>query len=217
MNIIGEYSIEFNIYTMFDVYPVMIENHNLITTKGYEFFMKKWYRDGMHQDIIYPVQMGYYHNNKFYERKNIDDTYSYELKNPTTGKYSSSVNYIDKDTYKQYWFDGTNFVDFNEKLSKICIGDIQYINDEKSKPLSTDTELYNSIAEYTIDNDGFKLNPKSLVMKCTLRKEDLDNTTEIGVKTNHGRLVSHDIHAPYHLPFGTDLTLEYVFKLDYEE
>ena len=42
--------------------------------------MKKWYRDGMHQDIIYPIQMGYYHNNKFYERKNIDDTYSYELK-----------------------------------------------------------------------------------------------------------------------------------------
>ena len=38
MNLVGEYTIQYNIYTMFDVYTVKIKNHNLITKKGYEFF-----------------------------------------------------------------------------------------------------------------------------------------------------------------------------------
>ena len=33
MKIIGEYSIEYNIFTMFDVYTVKIKNHNLITNE----------------------------------------------------------------------------------------------------------------------------------------------------------------------------------------
>ena len=211
MNIIGEYTIKYKIYTMFDVFDVEIKNNNLITENGYEFFLEKWYKDE-----LYPIQLGYYHNNKFFEEKNIDDTYSYELTN-SDGSYTTSMNYIDKDTYKQYKFDGENFVDFNEKLYKICLGNYEYLDDNRSKPLSSDVELYNPLNEYVVDDDGFILKSNELIMKCTLNKEDIDGTTEIGVKTNHGRLVSHDIHAPYNLAFGNDISLQYVFKLKKEE
>lgn len=213
MNIIGEYSLTYNIYTMFDVYTVKIKNHNLITKKGYEFFLKKWYKDE-----TFPIELGYYYNNNFYEQKNIDDTYSNELKDYNSNSYSTVRNYIDKDTYKQYRFDGENFVGFYEKLDKICIGNYNYLNEEVSKPLDYDTELYNPLREYRIDDTGeFVLNSNEIIMKCSMNKDDLDGTTEIGVKTNHGRLVSHDIHAPYNLPIGTDITFEYVFKLQKEE
>ena len=212
MNIVGEYSIQYNIYTMFDVYTVKIKNHNLITKKGYEFFLEKWYKDK-----IYPIKLGYYHDNNFYERKNIDDTYSYELSEDNYGTYSTTTNYIDKDTNKQYLFDGENFVDFNEKIEKICIGNYNYLDEERTKPSDNDAELYNPLHEYVVDNDGFILNSTSLVLKCTISKDELDGTTEIGVKTNHGRLVSHDIHAPYNLPLGNDMIVEYVFKLKKEE
>lgn len=212
MNIIGEYSIKYNIYTMFNVYEVEIKNHNLITKKGYEFFMQKWYKDE-----IYPIQLGYYHDNHFYERKFIDDTYDYDLKDVNYGEYSASTNYIDKDTNRQYLFDGEKFVEFGEKLEKICIGDYNYLDETRTKPSEYDTDLYNLVGEYVVDNDGFILNSMSLVLKCTINKEDLDGTTEIGVKTNHGRLVSHDIHAPYNLPLGNEMILEYVFKLKKEE
>jgi len=59
----------------------------------------------------------------------------------------------------------------------------------------------------------FVLKPTELLMRYEVSKEDLNGTTEIGVKTNHGRLISHDIHAPYNLPFGTNIILEYVFRL----
>ena len=50
-------------------------------------------------------------------------------------------------------------------------------------------------------------------MKYGVNSEELNGSTEIGVKTNHGRLVSHDVHLPYNLPFSSNVTLEYVFKL----
>lgn len=212
MNVIGNYSVQYNIYTMFDVYTVKIENHNLITKKGYEFFLKKWYKDD-----IYPIQLGYYHDNRFYEEKNIDDTYNYELSEYNNGSYSTTTNYIDRDTYRQYRFDGEKFIDFNEKLNKICIGNYNYLNETVSIPSDLDNELYNPLAEYEIEGEGFVLKGNELSMRYTIRKEELDGTTEIGIKTNYGRLVSHDIHAPYNLPFGTDIILEYVFKLDNEE
>ena len=212
MNIIGEYSIQYNLYTMFDVYQIKIKNHNLITKKGYEFFLKKWYTEE-----IYPIQLGYYHNNKFYEIKNIDDTYDYELNDYGEGSYSTTTNYIDKDTYRQYRFDGENFVEFNEKLEKICVGDYNYFDEESTKASDTDSELYSPVNEFEVDNGGFVLSNTQLKLQCTLNNEDIDGTTEIGVKTNHGRLVSHDIHAPYNLPYGDNIILEYVFKLAKEE
>lgn len=211
MNIIGEYSVVYNIYTMFDVYTVKVENHNLITRKGYEFFLKKWY-----QDEVYPIELGYYYENNFYEKKNIDGTYDFELSD-SDGLYDKNMNYIDKDTYKQYRFDGEKFVDFSEKLDKICLGNYPYLNETVTQPKDYDTELYSPTHEFKIDNTNFILNTTELVMECAVNKDDLDGTTEIGVKTNHGRLVSHDIHAPYNVPFGTDITLKYVFKLDKEE
>ena len=210
MKIIGEYSIEYNIYTMFDVYSVRITNYNLITKKGYEFFLKKVYKDD-----VFPIEMGYYHDNHFYEQKNSDDTYVHDLKEYTNGKYSTNMNYIDKSTYKQYRYIGENFVDFNEKLDKICIGKITYVNELKSKPSSDDTDLYKPFKELKVTN--FAHNISKLILKCDINKNDLNGTTEIGVKTNHGRLVSHDIHPPYNLPIGTTLTLEYVFKLSKED
>ena len=211
MNIIGEYTLKYDIYTMFNVYNVEIKNHNLITKSGYEFFLKKWYKD-----TIYPMLFGYYHENKFYESKNADGTYNYDMKD-YTGSYSTTTNYVDLDTYKQYKFDGENFVDFYEKLDKICIGDCSYIDEFNPLPSNLDKELYNPVDEHEITGDGFVWDNTKLILKCEVSKEDLDGTTEIGVKTNHGRLVSHDIHAPYNLPFGTNLILEYVFKLNKEE
>lgn len=208
MNVIGEYILQFDIFTMFDVFTVKIRNHNLITKNGYEFFLKKWY-----QDEIYPIILGYYHENRFYEQKNIDDTYNYELIEETSDSYNTKINYIDRDSHKQYRFDGENFVDFNEKLDKICIGDYTYLNESLSKPSDSDVELYAPIKEYKIDVDEFELNNKELLMKCDMKNDDLNGTTEIGVKTNHGRLISHDIHPPYNLPFETNITLEYSFKL----
>lgn len=211
MNIIGEYSIQYDIYTMFNVYNVKIKNHNLITRKGYEFFLKKWYKDE-----VYPFELGYYNEGDFYEQKNIDDTYSYKLSD-SDGLYSKSVNYIDRDTYKQYRWNGEEFVDFNEKLDKIIIGDYPYVNEVVSRPKDYDNNLYNQTYEYRVESDEFILNSTELVMKCTVNKEELDGATEIGVKTNQGVLVSHDIHAPYNLPFGTDIILEYAFKLEKED
>lgn len=207
MNIIGEYSIEYNIYTMFNVFRVVEINYNLITNEGYSFFLSKWYHDE-----VLPMEFGYYHDNKFYEQKNIDDTYEYELNNYSDGSYSKSLNYVDKDTNKQYRFDGEKFVSFNEKLEKICIGKYSYIDDESTKPSEQDTDLYDSSFE-EFDVDDFVVNKTELVLKCELDYTQLNNTTEIGVKTNHGRLVSHDIHPPYNLPFNTVLTLKYRFKL----
>lgn len=206
MNIIGEYNIQYNIYTMFDVYSVKITNHNLITRKGYEFFLEKWY----HDNDDYKIVLGYYHDNDFYNQHNVDDTYEVKLDN-NDGSYDENVNFIDKDTNKQYKFDGENFVDFYEKLDKICIGRYNFIDENTSKPSEYDTELYNPSKECKIED--FVLKSTELVMKYEIEKEYLDGTTEIGVKTNHGRLVSHDIHAPYNLPFGTNIILEYVFKL----
>ena len=207
MNIIGEYSINYTIYTMFDVYNMKITNHNLITEKGYDFFLRKWY-----QDEYYPIELGYYHENKFYEQKHIDGTYDNDLSDYENGSYSTTKNYIDKETYKQYKYNGSEFVDFNEKLDKICIGKYNYINEYTSKPSENDVELYDSnFIEHDIDS--FEINYTELSVKCELENSDLDGTTEIGVKTNHGRLVSHDIHPPYNLPVGSNLTLEYVFKL----
>ena len=203
MNIIGEYTLKYSIYTMFDVYNVEIKNHNLITNAGYEFFMSKW----CEYDVLCPVELGYYSDGKFYSRKNIDDTYSNQIGN-TTG-----LKYIDKNTYREYLYDGEKFVEFSEKLEKICLGKYNYLDDERSKPDEYDTELYNPSKESLVDSDGFIFKNKSLILKCTFNKEDLDNTTEIGVKTNHGRLVSHDIHAPYSLPLGNEIIIEYVFKL----
>ena len=211
MNIVGEYSINYNIYTMFNVYNIQIKNHNLITNSGYEFFLEKWYKDE-----LYPIELGYYHENKFYRQKNIDDTYDNEL--GYNGKYSTTTNYIDKSDFRQYKFDGEKFVDFNEKINRVCIGVCDYkYNDEDTQPSETDTDLYSkteNIIEYVIDDVGeFVLKPTELLMRYEVSKEDLNGTTEIGVKTNHGRLISHDIHAPYNLPFGTNIILEYVFKL----
>ena len=207
MNIIGEYTIHYNIFTMFNVFDVKITNHNLITKKGYEFFMKKWY-----QDEKYPIELGYYHENKFYGVKHVDNTYDDDLSLYEDGSYSTTTNYIDKETYKQYRYDGENFVDFNEKLSKISLGKFNYIDDETTKPSENDIELYDyQSVDYDISD--FELRETELVIKCELENTDLNRTTEIGVKTNHGRLVSHDIHPPYNLPVGSNLTLEYVFKL----
>ena len=209
MNVIGEYILQYNIFTMFDVYTVKIKNHNLITELGYEFFLKKWYKD----DATYPIKLGYYHDNHFYEQKNIDDSYDYDLKESNYGEYSKTTNYIDKDTYKQYWFNGEEFVDFYEKIDKICIGDYVYIDEDRTKPSIHDTELYSPVKEYKIVGDGFIMNSNKLLMRCEINREELNGTTEIGIKTSHGRLVSHDIHAPYNLPFGTNISLEYIFKL----
>lgn len=206
MNIIGEYSIEYNIYTMFNVFNVKITNHNLITEKGYQFFLKKWY-----QDEIYPFELGYYHENKFYSKKNIDDTYDGDMSIEDDGSYSTSINYIDRDTFKQYKFDGENFVDFYEKLDKICIGKCNYSYENPINPSSKDTELYVPYKEYEVID--FERHSTELVLKCELENQYLNNTTEIGIKTNHGTLVSHDIHAPYNLPFGNNIIIEYVFKL----
>lgn len=200
----GEYTIQYELYTMFDVYKVNIKNHNLITLEGYDFFFKKWYIEEN-----YPISLGFYHDNKFYANKSILDTYSDELS--VNGVYSRDVNYIDKSTNKQYRFDGENFVDFIEKLDKICIGKGNYVNDEVSKPSEKDTELYLPVNEYEIED--FEVKSDKLVIKCTMENIYLDGTTEIGVKTNHGRLVTHDIHAPYNLPFTANIVLEYVFNL----
>ena len=207
MNIIGEYSLSYNIYTMFDVYKIQITNHNLITKKGYDFFLRKWY-----QNEHYPIVLGYYHENKFYGEKNLDGTYSDDLSEYDDGSYSTSINYIDRDTHNQYKYDGEKFVDFYEKLYKICIGSYNYIDEFQSKPSENDTELYDtSSQEYEITD--FQLNPTELILKYEIEDTKLNGTTEIGVKTNHGRLVSHDIHPPYNLPFGSILTLQYSFKL----
>ena len=206
MNIIGEYSVKYNIYTMFDVYTVEIKNHNLITDVGYDFFMKKWYSE----DDSYPVVLGYYHDNKFYKKYNVDDTYESDLS--ANGTYSKTTNYIDKNTNKQYRFDGENFVGFNERLEKICIGRCNY--SDITTPSESDLDLYYSYSpprEYNIDD--FESNHTELIMKYEISSDELNGSTEIGVKTNHGRLVSHDVHAPYNLPVGSNVVLEYVFKL----
>lgn len=205
MNIIGEYSIQYNIYTMFNVYSLKITNHNLITNNGYKFFMQKWFKE----DDKYPIVFGYYNDNRFYRKYNIDGTFSDDMS--VERNYDKTSNYIDKKTYKQYRFDGENFVSFTEKLDKICLGKCYYTNENTSKPLSTDTELYLPTKEIPIDN--FDPLVSKLVMECEINNEDINGTTEIGVKTNHGRLVSHDIHPPYNLPFGSNVTLKYEFKL----
>lgn len=204
MKIEGEYTLEYTIYTMFNVYSMNIKHHNLITNKGFEFFMRKWFTDN---DNDYPLVFGFYHDNKFYRSIDIYDEYIDELK--VDGIYSTTTNYVDRKTNKQYMFDGENFVTFAEKLEKICIGNCAFsigLTADKS-----DTKLYSNEKDYLIED--FVMNPTSLVMKLNIENDDLNGTTEIGVKTNHGRLVSHDIHPPYNLPFGTNVTLEYVFKL----
>lgn len=207
MKVTGEYSIHYDIFTMFNVYHIKITNNNLITRQGYEFFMKKWY-----QDETYSFEFGYLHENRFYGKKYIDDSYDEDLSTNEDGTYSTTTNYIDKDTYRQYRYMNGEFVDFNEKLHKICIGTYNYIDDETTKPSEDDTELYDlTSTEYEIED--FKARETELVLKCEMTDIDLNRTTEIGVKTNYGRLVSHDIHPPYNLPFGTNMTLEYAFKL----
>ena len=188
---------------MFNTYTVELRNHNLITNNGYEFFLKKWYSE----DEQYPIQLGYYNDNKFYRTYNINNVYNDELK--TDGEYSKTLNYIDKRTYKQYRYDGENFVGFSERLYKICIGNC----DSRLEPSENDTDLYSLTNEYIIDMDEFEPNSAKLVMTYETNNTELNGVTEIGVKTNHGRLVSHDIHAPYNLPFGTNISLEYIFKL----
>lgn len=208
MNLIGEYTVEYNIYTMFDVYNVQIVNHNLITTNGFDFFLKKWYTE----KEKYPVVLGYYYQNKFYEDYDTDGTYYDDMS--VDGKYSKTTTYIDKNTYKQYKWDGENFIGFNEKLERICIGICDYSDVNPIEPSETDEDLYsptNKIKEYYVEE--FKQGTTSLALQYSLRPTDLNGTTEIGVKTNHGRLVSHDIHPPYNLPSETDITLHYVFKL----
>lgn len=208
MNIVGEYNVQYNIYTMFDVFSVKLKNHNLITKKGYEFFMGKWY-----QDEDYSIKTGYLHENKFYAEKDDDGNYDVDLSEYDDSSYSTSTKYIDVESYKAFKYNGEDFVDFNEKLTKICLGKCDYIDDELSKPSENDVKLYDyESVEYDITD--FLLNPTELVMKCDLENSDLNGTTEIGVKTNHGRLVSHDIHPPYNLPFGSNMTLEYIFKLE---
>lgn len=204
MNIIGEYSINYNIYTMFNVYSVSLKDHNLITDKGYEFFLQKWY-----QDKNAPFELGYLYENKFYAKRNVNGTYSEDLAD--NGGYKTSTNYIDRASYKQYKFDGENFVDFNEKLDKICLGNITYKTDDSIQPKREDIKLYAPLHEYEVEN--FERKSTSLLLKCNLDNTKINGTTEIGVKTNHGRLVSHDIHPPYNIPFGTNITLEYEFKL----
>ena len=207
MKVHGEYNIHYTIFTMFNVYDVNITNHNLITRKGYEFFLTKWYKDD-----YYPIELGYYHNNRFYAQKHVDDTYDEDLSSYNDGSYSTSTNYIDKDTFKQYRYDGKKFIDFNEKLDKICIGKYTYVDEKNSSPSNDDLKLYDTHSvEYTIDD--FELKETELILKCEMENNELDGTTEIGIKTNYGRLVSHDIHPPYNLPFGANLTLEYSFKL----
>lgn len=208
MNIYGEYNIHCNIFTMFNVYTLQIKNHNLITDKGYEFFIKKWY----YEDDDYPIKLGYYHDNKFYDRYNINGTYYDDL--GFDGMYDTHLTYVDRNTNKQYRFDGENFVGLNERLSKICIGECNYIDNDTSIASKTDDELYVPLEEYEIED--FVFNGTKVVMKCEMDNDDLDGTTEIGVKTNHGRLVSHDIHPPYNLPFDSNIVLEYVFKLQKE-
>ena len=207
MNIIGEYCVKYDIYTMFNTYTVEIKNHNLITKKGFEFFLNKWYSDECED---YPIILGYYHDNNFYAQYNVDDTFDKDLTD-SDGNYDKTLNYIDKNTYNQYKYDGENFVDFNEKLDKICLGKCDYSYEYPLEPSEHDTELYKPYKELKISN--FKKNSTELVLHYEIDRNDLNNTTEIGVKTNHGRLVSHDIHAPYNLPFGTNIILEYVFKL----
>lgn len=208
MNIKGEYSVQYNIYTMFDVYEVTITNHNLITNDGYEFFLRKWY-----QEELYPFELGYYHEGRFYETKNVDDTYDNDLSDSENGGYSKVTNYIDKDTYRQYRYDGEKFVSFYEKLTTICIGRTNYIDEDTTKPTPYDTDLYDTISSVEYDVEDFIRGNTELILICEFENTELNGTTEIGIKTNHGRLVSHDIHPPYNLPFGTTLTLKYSFKL----
>ena len=204
MNIIGEYSIQYNIYTMFNVYNVKINNHNLITNEGYDFFIKKWYLE----EENYPIEFGYYSNNKFYKDIKSNDDYYNEF------AYNKTTIYMDKNTNKQYMWNGEELVNSTEKLYKICIGNTDYSNDNTTKPSKEDTELYQpkENGEYKIEN--FSPDNTSVIIKQTFTDEDLENTTEIGIKTNRGRLVSHDIHAPYRLPVGTSITLEYIFKIE---
>lgn len=206
MNITGEYSIEYNIYTMFDVFKVKITNHNLITNSGYEFFFKKWFVD---DNQYYPLVPGYLNKetNKFYGDKSITD----ELRDEKTP--DSSSNYYDIETYKQYKYVDGEFIEFNEKLETICIGKCDYLNKYDSVPNSNDTELYIPKDEYQIQDFDTGTTGK-LKLEYVVNSDELNGTTEIGVKTNHGRLVSHDIHPPYNLPFHTDVTLKYVFKLN---
>lgn len=208
MKISGEYSLRYNIFTMFNVYSVNIKNHNLITDKGYEFFLKKWYK---HEDY-YPIQLGYYHENEFYMDFANDDTYFNKM------TPQQNLIYVDKTNNKQYLYDGEKYIDFYEKLNKICIGKCDSTSNDGMvdvHPSKNDKELYLPLNEYDISD--YQIDNGKLLLKCEISSNELDKTTEIGVKTNRGILVSHDIHKPYSLPFDTNIILEYVFNLKNEE
>lgn len=214
MNIKGEYTVKYNIYTMFDVYTVKITNHNLITNEGYDFFITKWCKEGER----YPIELGYYHDNKFYKEYNLAiDTYDEEM-NYNYGSYSTTTCYVDKRENKQYRFVNGEFVDYYEKLSVICLGDCTYDYSTPIQPQADDKELYSPREQLDTNdkNSNSSVTPffNKLIMKYEVPTNKVINTTEIGVKTNHGRLVSHDIHEPYNLPLNTNITLEYVFQLN---
>ena len=139
-NINGLYTFLITIPTMFKVYQIKTNYHNLITNYGENFFIDKWINNGN-----------------------------------------------------------------NEVINNIVIGD------GTTNPTKRDTSLENqtNILDTTISTEN-----RNVIMQTELNGAEINNTTEIGVITSEGNLLSRDVHEPIQVPYNSNITIKYMYSVD---
>ena len=92
---------------------------------------------------------------------------------------------------------------------------IKYIavGDDDTTPAYTDTSLNNEILR-TPANTKYSSNLKSLVISADFNISDLENACEIGLITNQGDLITHDIFQG--IPGGYESTIHLEYNLNLE-
>ncbi len=94
------------------------------------------------------------------------------------------------------------------RIQNICLGNG---NNAVSK---TDTDLYNQTA---ILNTEVSSEDNKIYLTSEITGETLNGTTEIGVKTSNGLLVSRDVHEEIQVPVSANVTVNYEYDFKFGE
>ncbi len=140
INITGEYEYIIHIPTMFHDYStVILKKHNLITSAGVDYFLKRWITNDV--DLIKNIIVG------------------------------TGTNLPRKD-------------------------DVLFTGNSATPNLSSDSST------------------NSIILKATFNSNRINGTTEIGVATSNGVLISRDVHEKIDIPITSTFTIVYTYKLN---
>ncbi len=135
----------------------------------------------------------------------------YTIKNHETGEvYVDKHNLIVEGGYQ---FIINNLVeDNNETIINISLGKgstAPTINDNGLENISTDKTLNN----ITVKSQAVNGSTATLVLEALFTSDNVNNTSEIGVFTNTGRMISRDTYSILSLPTGSTMDITYTYTI----